>query len=265
MRRLLLKSVLVFAFLLLASPLAYGQTDHPVAYPLAAPVVLDGQYTSASEWSDTSELPIELGVRGTVAYFSVKYDANNMYSIWDFVECQKMFDGNQSNGNYPNQVLMYLGPLSKQTSTSVDPSFYRIDVFTGTLTGKVEVSKGTSSGGWTDWDSSNVGISQRIRYVSSAHAAVSHMILELKVPLTYANLKAQIPGKIVAAIDFSDYWTEVFADYPFRWHYKDPSSWGVLDFVSAPIPEFPMTSVPLILSVLSVFVLLRLRRRPVPP
>jgi len=264
MRRPLLKAVLAFAFLLFTYPLASAQTDHPVASPLTTQVTLDGRYTTASEWTDTSEFPIEVGVRGVVAYFSVKYDAASMYSIWDFVECQKMFPGNQSNGYYPNQVVMYLDPLSKQTSNSVDPSMYRIDVFTGSVpTGTVRVSKGTNSGGWADWDSSNVGISNRVQYVSSSHSSVSHMILELKIPLTFATLKAQIPGKIGIGIEFSDYWTEVHANYPSSWGWKDPSSWGTLDFASAPIPEFSFTSVSLILSVLSVAVLFRLRKRSV--
>ena len=90
------------------------------------------------------------------------------------------------------------------------------------------------------------------------------MILELKIPLTFANLKTQIPDKIGIAIEFSDYWREVFADYPSNWDWKDASSWGTLDFASAPIPEFSFTSVPLILSVLSVIGLLRLKKQFVP-
>lgn len=244
---------MAFLFLLLMTPLIYAQAGHPVAHPLKALVTLDGKHTTPSEWADTSEFEIEVGVRGPVAYFSVKYDSSYLYTMWDFIECRKAFNGN-STEKYPSQVLMYFDPLYKRTVGKVDTSMYRFAVLTGYLpAGRVAASRGTGSGSWADWDSSNTqGITSRIQYTSSPHSQQSHMIAEIRVPLKFAELQSHVQGTIGVVLRFSDRWTHVYAEYPATWDEKDPSSWGNLEFSQTPMPELAAAFAPLLMSLLSI-------------
>jgi hypothetical protein len=243
--------------LILVLPNVYAVSIHPVAYPLITAVTLDGKYTSASEWNDTVELPVESGIE-TLAYFRAKYDSNYLYTLWDFVECRKAFNGNRTS--YENQIVIYFDPLSLRSKTP-DPSMYRLVVPCDIYQSEAWASHGSASGGWTNFALTSIpGLSRKVQYTSSPHSAMIHMIMELNIPLTFADLKSHMQGTIGFALDFYDGRTGYEAWYPSEWNYQDPSTMGTLQYSQVAVPEFSPILV-MSISLVTLYILTMFRKR----
>lgn len=256
--------LVAFLFVLSMHPVSAQQTV-PQSYPLTNSVTLDGRYTTPNEWNDTSELQLDVGATTGAAYFSSKYDSNYLYTIWDFVECRTYFAGNKTNS--PNQVVMNLDPSDRGV---LDDSLYAIAVVAvgsssvGTpFAGSVSVSRGTSNG-WTKWgpQPSTNPISTEIQYTSSPHSSASHLVVEVRIDLTFADLKSHLSSsRIGYSMVMHDFWTNAHPAYPSHYDINTPSSWGWLDFMQVPIPEFDVIAVPLIMSLLVAALVTRRRHK----
>lgn len=226
------------------------------AYPLQNPVNLDGRYTNANEWSDAGELALGIALITDGAYFSAKYDVNYLYTMWDFVECTTSFNGNDTYG--ANQVYIYLDPTNKGGGT-VDEGMWSILVYTS-AGASAWARHGTSTGDWTDWNTHPLGIDARFQYTSSPHSPLTHLVVEIRFALSFAELRSGVQsGSIGASIGFYDGRTDRDGGYPSRWYYKDPSSWGTLEISQVPIPEFSAIAVPFAASLLLIFSVAKLR------
>lgn len=240
--------------LLMIMPFLHAQSDF-VAPPLQNAVTLDGRYSSPTEWSDASELKIETGALGVGAYFSAKYDSNYLYTMWDFVEATKSFSGN-TTVPYPNQMYAYVNPTGEDTTT-VDKTMYRIFMFNGRLS--ATLSQGTPTGDWTEDTAAPGDIQSRQQFTSSPHSSMTHMVVELRIALTFGGIKSHMNGGIGLAIGFYDGSKDISYDYPGDWHSKNPSTWGTLEFSTEPIPEFPTALLPVLAVLVLIFVITKKR------
>lgn len=251
----------VISYLILVASVTIG-TQIPkvysqglVAYPLQVAVNFDGRVTSATEWTDVDELELGIGTMEGAAYFGAKYDANYLYMLYDFVECTTLFKGNTTVN--PNQVFIYMNPSNKATST-LDNSMYRIFVFAYSQTPRI--SRGTASGEWTDTTASTSSdVSARAQLSKSPHSGQNHLVVEMRIALTFGDIKSNMAGGIGAAIGFFDGKTGAYAGYPSRWRALDPSSWTTMEFSVVAVPEF--SSLMVLLPVLALPLLLVRRQR----
>ena len=247
-------------FLFLLTIQLCGADSSPTAYPLQYPVNLDGRYTNQNEWSDVVEMPLDVGISGTGAYFSAKYDSSYLYTMWDFIECRTPFSGNDTASE--NDVYMYLNPTNKPSET-VDPSMWRILVASGYGVGAY-FSRGTSDGDWTSWSrerTSEINVDSRYQYTSSPHSPLTHWIVEIRFALSGALKKVVAEGRMGVTINFYDGFNDVRGGYPHSWRYKDPSTWASLEFSQEVVPEFPAVALPLVTSILLIFSLAKPRGR----
>jgi hypothetical protein len=251
MKHVVLLFAAAFLSLIVAVSPTSGQLNSPVAYPLQNKVTIDGKYTNPTEWNDT--IPLKLvGGLGQEGYFMAKYDSNYLYTMWDFPECKTSFTGSETKD--ANEVIFYINALNKYT-TIVDDTMYRIDAWDDSPPhARVSGSQGLAAGGWASWahlDGTGY-FTTNIQYTSSPYSQTPHMILELRIALTFAGLKsATTSNSIGVGIEFGDNSNDFFLDYPSNWNYKDPSTWGTLTFSHTTVPEFPLGStVPILTSIL---------------
>jgi hypothetical protein len=234
--------VIASLFLILPLPSIRAELTNPVAYPLLSKVTIDGKYTSPNEWNDTTPMRLEGGI-GWVAYFSAKYDSSYLYTLWDFPECRTSFSGNDTSA--ANQVWFYSDPMNKR-STTVDNTMYRIAAWDdGPPVARVWGSQGLTGGGWADWASINGPFVAALQYTSSPYSQIPHMVLELRIGLTFADLKSHSNSSIGMTLGFVDERSGFEVRYPSDYDYKNPSTWGTLSFSHTTVPEFPFPIVPL--------------------
>jgi hypothetical protein len=226
-----------------------------VAYPLQSQVTLDARYTTTAEWNDAKEYSIE-AASGPLLYYSMKYDTGYLYFMWDFVECTKPFSGNSTG--YSNQVYIVLNPENKGT---LDPTMYAV-WSSGTY---VSYARGTSSAEWTAEEPAPVDIQSRTQYTSSPHSISPHMIVEMRVALTFADLKSHLNGAIGFALGALDGFHGRAAEYPRGWRNTNPSTWGTLEFSQTPIPEFPSLVLALLVPFMIVIVAGKLSKKQARP
>jgi len=255
--------VLVTAFLLLivTVPSIRGLVNYPVVYPLLNQVTVDGKYTSPREWNDTIVFEAVAGLGETV-YFSAKYDSTYLYTIWDFPECKTSFTGSDTKG--ANQVLLYLNPLNKRSAT-VDNTMYRIAAWEyGAPVARVSGSQGLTGGGWAEWAHIDGHFLAALQYTSSPHSQTPHFVLELRIALTFANLKsATTNSSIGIALGWVDNFGNGFeVDYPSDYNYKDPSTWGTMSFSHMAVPEFPLSpTVPFLVTIFVTILACKIARK----
>ncbi|MGA2785801.1 MAG: hypothetical protein ABSF09_14005 [Candidatus Bathyarchaeia archaeon] len=235
--------------------------NNPVAYPLLNQVTVDGKYTSPREWNDTIVFEAVAGLGETV-YFSAKYDSTYLYTIWDFPECKTSFTGSDTKG--ANQVLLYLNPLNKRSAT-VDNTMYRIAAWEyGAPVARVSGSQGLTGGGWAEWAHIDGHFLAALQYTSSPHSQTPHFVLELRIALTFANLKsATTNSSIGIALGWVDNFGNGFeVDYPSDYNYKDPSTWGTMSFSHMAVPEFPLSpTVPFLVTIFVTILACKIARK----
>ncbi len=223
-----------------------------IAYPLLNQVMLDGAYSSATEWSDADELALSSGISGVVAYFSAKYDSDFLYTMWDFIECQTPFTANAAIMQ-STRIVLLLNP-SNVASNKLDTTMY--DVIYAPSHGQTAyVARGLDTGQWTVPQVSGVDITVRGQYTTSPHFASNHLVVELSIATTFGNIKSYMGSGVGAAIMFNDERTGIVALYASpSFKMIDPSSWGRLNFSQVPIPEFQPPFVYAIVPLALVFV-----------
>ncbi|NHI92897.1 MAG: hypothetical protein EAX96_10385 [Candidatus Lokiarchaeota archaeon] len=204
---------------------------------------IDGNYNTASEWSDATLIynPIET----LLHYIYVKNDQDYLYCLIDFV-------GDDEYHFSYDHVRYYFDILNDNTLTSNSEAMVYHDV------SNTNMLKWYWTGStWINNDSaSDVGIECQASFSSSVNSGSSHGVYECKIPLSYLKVN---PGDTIGfAVNTRSLYPGIYEGYfPYQFNVNNPITYSDL-LLNIPIqyPEiiliepfnitYPSNSIPVI-------------------
>lgn len=266
-RSSLLAAVLACLSILTIYPaIAAGSLGTPVTCPvLTQTVAVDGIWTTASEWTDTSETQMRVGQGNGLGYFRVKHDASYLYLVAEsLVDTALEYNSTAGMGDF---MTIFLDTLNNQGFTpSTDDYRFRIYYVNPTNT-TIMTSKGTGTV-WAEASSiPGMQAAMGLDTANSPHSPHPHVAGELRIPLS--TIPASEFGFFIRFDDSMIWWTQSDQAYMMHLYWPgptnldqsiNPSSWGTIVMSDQPIPEFASTAVVLVMAVLAITMLVRRKK-----
>jgi hypothetical protein len=210
-----------------------GYSGNQIVIPLLTkPVTIDGQWTSADEWSDagaTALINCDCSNVTASGYLYAKHDPSNFYFLIDFTS-STLLDANNDG------MSVMLDPLHNDATVPQSDDKEFVAFQNG---GSMSVGTGTQGNEWSLNNPLPEGVKVAFSMASSSNRAQPHEIAEFLLPFSiFPGMQNTIGFSIAArhgniGSEFS------LGLWPANRARGDLSTWGELTISPTPIPEFP--------------------------
>jgi len=212
-----------------------GYSGSQIVTPLLTkPVTIDGQWTSADEWSDAlviSLINCDCSNVTASGYLYAKHDPSNFYFLIDFTSSTVM-DANNDG------MSVMLDPQHNDGTVpqSDDREFITFPIPPGSA---MRAGTGVQGSGWS-LSPVPQGVKMAYSMASSSSQAQPHEIAEFLLPFsTFPGMQNTI-GFTVTAVHGTRASSQFsLADWPANFARENVATWGELTISATPIPEFP--------------------------
>ncbi|MCS7124139.1 MAG: hypothetical protein NZ932_01805 [Candidatus Bathyarchaeota archaeon] len=246
-------SVFMLCSMLLLATLRNTEAGNPaysiIEYPSINTAVVDGQWTTPDEWTDTPATPLRGNATGMFGY-NIQ-DFFNLGLEWVI---EIFTDNTNDTGDYWQICL----DNNNTGGTAPDIWDFKIEIIGHT---QLKVYRGTGTG-WTEVTPLPNEIRWSNRIAASPWNSTPHWILEI-VDISKVNGTVQVPnppptGMRIAAYDAR---TRTLAAWPPNSRADVPDEWGVIPtFSLEPIPE--NLNLPAIALLFALTIIVISRRKP---
>lgn len=250
-------SVAVLTLLVISPVFVDASLGKPLTCPLSTQaVVIDGKWTSKSEWNDTAETKLLVGAGSAEGFFRIKHDATWLYVLSEsLVDKALEYDTTTGHGDW---MQIYLDTLHDEGKSPKTDDYKMWAAWTNPSYMDILARKGTGTG-WGDvFQLDGLQVKIGLDSGNSPHSPTPHVVAEWKIPLSIIG-KTEFGLFVRGVSDSSEvetmhlYWPgPTQADQG-----VDPSSWGTVTLSSVPIPEFTSAWLIVVASVLAVMVISR--------
>jgi hypothetical protein len=230
-------------------------------------MLMDGKWTSPSEWNDSMEIPMLVAEGDGRGYFRCKHDEANLYVLAEsLTDTSIEYNRTLNIGDY---MTVFLDTLHNDGNLPLSDDYRFLAYYVNRE--YTELWRYSAIGnGTVYWDKINplesVQAKVNLDDGNSPYEPHPHVIGEFRIPLII--IPAETFGFAIR-LDNSSFWT---TESPLTLHFYwpgpthanqaiDPSSWGDVSLSSTPIPEFRSTWFIIAASVLAVMVIFRLKTK----